>query len=1307
MRLRSWHVWGYGALSGERADDLPDGLVLIYGRNEAGKSTLLSFLRDALFGFPPPKSASHRPPLSGGRHGGTIRLAFQDDEVTIEREVGRKRSQQIRRADGAELSEPELQRMLGGADRKLFEEVFTFDLEDLRDLRQLSADAARDALSSAGVAGAGRSARKASAELHEQADSLVRTRGACRAAELTERLRKLEEEREAALSTAQSYPELQAAEAESRERVDRIRLEIQQISSRSQRCATLQRLWKRVIERREIELKLMGFRSPQLTDAATMAQLTSLEEDRRTQSARLRDLPSLKKNYERARAAAAQAISELGPGWSEDRVAQFDRSLPVREHVRQREQSGEQARVSATEAERKIQQIENQDRATEAEIESHIQAAASLASAHAIDSQSLERLLAAASTLGERVGAAPPAGLRTKQSAWSGALEMQAVERRTLERLQINLSQIQIDEPLAALAAPLAPLAQSVALQRDRLTRLPGLEAELAAAVQACEEVRATLGTTETLADLVESKGTLKILESIQQSSQEIESARAALSERERDHENVRQQRAGLEKDLDRLRREIPGEVHESLETLERRRRDLAALRVLLTDDREARSRSEAAEMSRLELEELLAATGAAHRWAVPAWTAWLLGLIAAVFCGIALTQNATNAPAAAALLVAAVAFVFAAVFAETARRQHARSNDDLTRRRERLASVEEAARAARAHAEALAGEVAHRAKALGLSVPVSAIDLEDRIAQNESDRARRERANSLDREIRSLQEQIESWSDSERRRLEKVDASKNELLSSEAEWARRRQEFGLPDGVAPDLARDLVVKATEGRRREVDRADREAALEQLRSEILDWERRAKAALGNATHLPDAMGHGLCEAVLERYRTAAAEQQRLQQKSQAEEAVHQARERSVRADEAATRAHAELAKALRDYAAAIRDRWSSDAESRSRALQPFRAQIERAKDLEREFAAWKRSVGVSDQLSPQGVLDFLDDVKKTQALLADRRAAEDALRETENSCNEWDSSARAALQALGHSADGSAEEVTQRVAQAAEAQREAAALLESLQRVRREIDAGLGLGPEADAMRTELENGNVDSWNSQLSELERTREELETQRDQAIGALKEAELRRRQIEEGSDVARIETLRAQIESELAQCAGRALRLRLAAELILETLREFERERTPAVMTHASDLFRKVTRDRYTRLAQRWNENEIEVIAIERTGMEKTTDQLSRGTRELLYLCLRWSLAHDLAKRGIDLPLIMDDVLVNLDEARAEEAARALVSLAEHHQIFLFTCHEATRILLQRVAPEIRVVELAPRGPGLQATKPLES
>ena len=42
-------------------------------------------------------------------------------------------------------------------------------------------------------------------------------------------------------------------------------------------------------------------------------------------------------------------------------------------------------------------------------------------------------------------------------------------------------------------------------------------------------------------------------------------------------------------------------------------------------------------------------------------------------------------------------------------------------------------------------------------------------------------------------------------------------------------------------------------------------------------------------------------------------------------------------------------------------------------------------------------------------------------------------------------------------------------------------------------------------------------------------------------------------------------------------------------------------------------------------------------------------------------------------GKGLPVIMDEILVNFDAARAEQAAAAILSLADTHQVIYFTCH----------------------------------
>ena len=70
MRLKELFLDGFGHFQ-QRTFSLAEGRVTVfYGPNEAGKSTLLAFIRTVLFGFPAQHRDFHYPPLAGGRHGG-------------------------------------------------------------------------------------------------------------------------------------------------------------------------------------------------------------------------------------------------------------------------------------------------------------------------------------------------------------------------------------------------------------------------------------------------------------------------------------------------------------------------------------------------------------------------------------------------------------------------------------------------------------------------------------------------------------------------------------------------------------------------------------------------------------------------------------------------------------------------------------------------------------------------------------------------------------------------------------------------------------------------------------------------------------------------------------------------------------------------------------------------------------------------------------------------------------------------------------------------------------------------------------
>ncbi|MEA3356200.1 MAG: AAA family ATPase, partial [Candidatus Bipolaricaulota bacterium] len=61
MRIRRLQIPAYGLFRNCDFDQLPDGLGVVYGLNETGKSTLFSLLKSLLYGFYPVADFPYRP----------------------------------------------------------------------------------------------------------------------------------------------------------------------------------------------------------------------------------------------------------------------------------------------------------------------------------------------------------------------------------------------------------------------------------------------------------------------------------------------------------------------------------------------------------------------------------------------------------------------------------------------------------------------------------------------------------------------------------------------------------------------------------------------------------------------------------------------------------------------------------------------------------------------------------------------------------------------------------------------------------------------------------------------------------------------------------------------------------------------------------------------------------------------------------------------------------------------------------------------------------------------------------------------
>lgn len=133
---------------------------------------------------------------------------------------------------------------------------------------------------------------------------------------------------------------------------------------------------------------------------------------------------------------------------------------------------------------------------------------------------------------------------------------------------------------------------------------------------------------------------------------------------------------------------------------------------------------------------------------------------------------------------------------------------------------------------------------------------------------------------------------------------------------------------------------------------------------------------------------------------------------------------------------------------------------------------------------------------------------------------------------------------------------------------------------------------------------------------------------------------------------------------------------AIALAIETLgradSELQSRFSPQLAQKAADYMDCLTDGRYDDL----------VLARDLSAKARSADDptprdtayLSAGTADLLYLSVRLALCELTCPADDPCPLVLDDTLVNFDDARAERARALFREIAQHRQVILFTCHE---------------------------------
>ena len=410
MRIHGLHIDGFGRFADWRRGPFERPVTLFHGANEAGKSTLLEFIRRLLFGFPDGRSSSNPyPPLWGGEHGGRLTLVGGAGEaVTVQRFQGAGGGPlMLTGANGGEVPDSVLLRLLGNHSKTVFQNVFTFTLDELHDEALLKDDQVNSQIYSAGMGAA--NLPKAFKTLQEQKNKIFLKGGRNhKIYEVAGKLDSIDADLAEVNKNSESYGSLSRKLKSIESKLQELEDRREKNNSLTDRKIRLENAWPdwNVLYEVERDLRLIpaienfpangAGRLESLEDRMRVAKnerdsaaaeasdvkiqaeaqianeavLDRTEEIRKLERSLasfdndVRDLPERQAELERQTSDLMATLRELGPDWDEVRLEGFDLSLAVQEQISRYAQSlqetdkqMEQSQTEHVQAERLLEEV--------------------------------------------------------------------------------------------------------------------------------------------------------------------------------------------------------------------------------------------------------------------------------------------------------------------------------------------------------------------------------------------------------------------------------------------------------------------------------------------------------------------------------------------------------------------------------------------------------------------------------------------------------------------------------------------------------------------------------------------------------------------------------------------------------------------------------------------------------------------------------------------------------------------------------------------------------------------------------------
>ncbi|MDP4083944.1 MAG: AAA family ATPase [Bacillota bacterium] len=256
MKIIDMYIYGFGKLENVNIENIKD-FQIFYGENEAGKSTIMSFIHGILFGFQTKTQNELRyEPKLHSKYGGKLRVIFPSNGyAVIERVKGKTAAGDVTVTleNGTTGGEELLKQLLSSVDKGLFQSIFSFNLHGLQNINQMKREEIGKFLFSAGALGSERLSYTET-EIQKELDNRFKPGG--KKPLLNEKLlaiHQLNEELKKAARKNQEYTRLVKLKEELQKEMDLIQGSLRQIGRRINKLSEWKKIQPLVLEERWIE----------------------------------------------------------------------------------------------------------------------------------------------------------------------------------------------------------------------------------------------------------------------------------------------------------------------------------------------------------------------------------------------------------------------------------------------------------------------------------------------------------------------------------------------------------------------------------------------------------------------------------------------------------------------------------------------------------------------------------------------------------------------------------------------------------------------------------------------------------------------------------------------------------------------------------------------------------------------------------------------------------------------------------------------------------------------------------------------